>query len=111
MSKVPGREVAAPVLKPGGTVSGPITPDEANVGHCIPSVVFDVVNTLLSRGSTVLTQSEVVRLIEASGIRRHDIFDNHYLDFEEAYRAKGWSVVYDKPGFNETYEACWRFSR
>ncbi len=92
-------------------MSGPISPDEAKQGHSIPSVVFDVVNTLLSRGARNIKQSEVVRLIEASGIERSVIFENHYLDFEDAYRANGWSVEYDRPGFNETYDACWVFSR
>jgi hypothetical protein len=28
-----------------------------------------------------------------------------------AYRAAGWSVTFDRPGYNETYEAHWIFRR
>ena len=95
----------------GVRVSGPISPKQAQSGAAIPEVVFDVLNALLSKGATVITQKEVVRLLVAKGVSRHKIFEEHYLDFEGAYRKKGWEVYYDKPGYNETYDAYWRFSR
>lgn len=42
---------------------------------------------------------------------RGDVFERGYLDIEETYRKAGWSVVYDKPGYNETYDAFYTFTR
>lgn len=57
-----------------------------------------------------LYQDEIVQKLVARGLKRSDIFENHWLDFEDAYRASGWGVEYDKPGFNETYQARFIFS-
>lgn len=45
----------------------------------------------------------------AAAIDRETIFRRGYLNVEEAYREQGWSVVYDKPGYNETYDASFEF--
>jgi len=39
------------------------------------------------------------------------LFDNHYLDVEDIFRGVGWIVVYDKPGYNETYSATFEFRK
>lgn len=31
--------------------------------------------------------------------------DHGWLDLEDIYRDEGWTVEYDSPGYNETYEA------
>ena len=80
-------------------------------GESATGASSDVVNALLSKGQTTIKQTEVVRLIEASGVKRTTIFEDHYLDFEDAYRSRGWTVEYDKPGYNESGEPVWRFSR
>ena len=41
--------------------------------------------------------------------RKAEIFREHWLDVEEVYREAGWSVEYDKPGYNENYGAFWIF--
>lgn len=41
---------------------------------------------------------------------RQEVFDNHWLDVEEVYRANGWDVEYDKPAYNESYEATFTFT-
>lgn len=41
---------------------------------------------------------------------REQLFERGWLDVEEAYRRKGWTVEYDKPGFNESYRASFTFS-
>lgn len=43
------------------------------------------------------------------GTKRDMLFDNHWLDIEPMYRREGWIVEYDKPGFNEHYEATFTF--
>lgn len=100
------------------SVHKPITPQEARArwGAEVPHEVLKVVNHMLSAGGgsgkpVVLKQSDVVaRIIMAMGVLRHEVFDRHWLDFEEAYRAAGWRVEYVKPGFNESGDAFWTFT-
>ncbi len=40
-----------------------------------------------------------------------EIYERHLLDVEPSYRAEGWEVEYDKPGYNETYEATFTFRK
>lgn len=42
---------------------------------------------------------------------RQEMYDNHWMDFEDIYRNSGWKVEYDKPGYNESYEATFEFKR
>ncbi len=37
------------------------------------------------------------------------IFDNHWLDVEDAFRDEGWKVEFDKPGYCEDYDAFFVF--
>lgn len=81
----------------------------------LPPEVFEAVNQLLAKnvsqyGYAHIKQDVVVQVLEELGLERADIFKNHWLDFENAYREAGWEVVYDQPGFNETYEAYFKFS-
>lgn len=95
--------------------SKPITPDEvvAVKKVMLPKKVFDAFNALIARNfygnSAVVRQDEVVALLVANGLSRGDIFAKHWLDVEDVYRAAGWIVEYDKPGFNETYEPTFTF--
>jgi hypothetical protein len=98
-------------------MSGPISPKQAKVAHesDIPDVVFDVFNTFLTsysggRTSVVISQKAVVEALIAKGLERDKIFAKRWLDIEPYYRKKGWAVVYDLPGYNETYDPSWEFS-
>jgi hypothetical protein len=44
------------------------------------------------------------------GTKRRDLFDNNWLDLEWTFEQVGWSVWYDKPAYNESYEPTWYFS-
>ncbi|ETX13554.1 hypothetical protein OCH239_09755 [Roseivivax halodurans JCM 10272] len=99
----------------------PITPDEVATGAgAVPDVVLAAFNGLLAErarnGRSRFTQNEVIARIqegvEAAGskISRQEIFAKHYLDVESIYRAAGWQVRYDAPGYNESYEAFFEFS-
>lgn len=83
----------------------------------IPDAVLEAFNELIARGSgghqnySVVRQTEVVELIVSKGIDRKEIFEKGWLDIEEIYRRYGWSVMYDKPGYNETYEPTFTFRR
>jgi len=96
---------------------GPIRPEEVaeKKREIIPKEVFETVNRLIlenlsPRGkyATVL-QDDIVEGLEAAGLDRDDIFDKGWLDIELAYEAVGWKVTYDKPGYNETGRAFFRF--
>ena len=98
-------------------MSGPINPEEIGAAKRaqFPSAVFDAFNAEIaakfSGGSARVLQKDVVARLEAAGMDRREVFDKGYLNVEEAYRAEGWKVEYDKPGFNEFYDAFFIFRR
>ncbi len=81
----------------------------------IPDKVIEAFNEMIaqncSNGSSTFTQKEVVALIVSKGIDEDQLLDNRWLDVEGIYRKADWSVKYDKPGFNETYDATFTFSK
>ncbi len=96
-------------------MSKPITPQEvgaAKVAH-IPAAVFDAFNAEIARhftnGSATVRQEAVERRLIEGGLPRSEIFEAGWLNVEEAYRSAGWKVEYDKPGYNETGEATFKF--
>ena len=92
----------------------PITPEQARTEHYIPDEITQIVNDLLAEragsGTITIKQNEIVERAEALGLNRRTIYDNRWLDFEDRYRSAGWKVDYDKPGFNEDYDAYFEFS-
>jgi hypothetical protein len=38
------------------------------------------------------------------------IYANRWMDVEPVYRKAGWKVDYDRPGYNESYEAHYTFT-
>lgn len=89
----------------------PLSKEEVKRLKTIPDIIIKTVNELLiknyrNNGKAIILQSEIVDIVSAdpNGISRTDIFDNNYLDFEDLYRAMGWKVEYDEPGYCESYE-------
>lgn len=87
----------------------------------IPSPVIECVNELIAKHwngmSSTFKQTDLVDMIinamyvsDEYNWAKAQIFEQKYLDFEDIYRDKGWTVVYDKPGYNETYEPTFKFS-
>ena len=97
----------------------PITPQEASQQRQtqIPDFVIDAFNKLIAKnyrnGRSEVIQNEVMLEILATDadLTRQTVFDNGWLDVEEAYRAAGWRVEYDKPAYNESYDAFFVFSK
>ena len=104
----------------------PISPNEVAeiVQNSIPGSVFDAFNECIAldwngRSATVKQEEVIAKIIskfppDSEGnpsISRRLIFDKKWLNVEEAYRALGWSVKYDKPGYNESYEAFFVFTK
>lgn len=98
----------------------PITPNEVlNVRQeSIPDAVIEAFNELITenwssqfRGAVVLQDDAVKRIVKKLKIKREAVFDNGYLDVEPIFENAGWVVEFDKPGYNESYEANFTFSR
>lgn len=95
----------------------PIKPEEVTgiKEKTIPDAVFEIFNELIvqhfGNGYSIIRQKEVVGLLVERGFNREEIFTKGWLDIEPIYRKAGWKVVFDKPGYNEDYEATFKFSR
>jgi hypothetical protein len=99
-------------------VTKPISPDEV-VGkktQLIPDYVFEAFNEMIAKNWN--GSSATIKITEAiagvlshapQGVTKELLFDNNYLDIEHSYQEVGWKVEFDKPGYNETYEAKYRF--
>lgn len=96
-------------------MSGPILPKDVNPGGVIPEEVFDTFNGLIqdrfTNGSAIIPKNLVVCELVGLGYTETQIYHNHFLDVEDAYRAVGWDVTYDKPGRGESYEAFYTFKK
>ena len=104
-------------------MAGPISPGQATQKKLddIPEFVFDAFNEAISadlnmNGCATVMQGEVADSIVQHAskhgviVTRNDVFARKWLDVENHYRQAGWRVVYDKPAYNENYEANFRFS-
>ncbi len=95
----------------------PIRPSEiaSEKATTAPDAVLRAFNALITEnysnsGAKILQKDVVGRLI-AAGLDRAEIFRRGWLDVEDIYREAGWKVKYDKPGYNETYDAYFVFSK
>lgn len=99
------------------TVTKPVSPDQIEdvKEKNFPDQVIESFNELLiknfSGGSATIKQEDVVNLMITKGLNKEEIFENNWLDIERIYRSQGWIVEYDKPGFNESYEAFFKFKK
>lgn len=106
-------------------MSGPIKPKEVQGKKTskIPEPVFEAFNELIVQEwnghSSNFTLREVADLAvkklkdtgEYEEMSRQYLYDHGWLDVEPAYRKAGWKVDFDKPGYNETYDANFTFSK
>lgn len=100
-------------------VTRPIKPTEVASAKkkLVPDYVIEAFNELIAENfvdeESTFGQDRVVARIMSMNreLTRREIFDRGYLDVESLYRNAGWSVVYDKPGYNETYDATFTFKR
>lgn len=96
----------------------PITPAEAERGTSKPDFVIKAFNDMIAanmrNGQARFTQYEVMDKICANAgfsMSTSDIINSGWLDVEPLFREAGWSVVYDKPGYCESYKAYFIFKR
>lgn len=93
----------------------PIKPSEI-VGKHIPDAVIEVFNELISENyigghATVMQDDVVSRVAEKMNVTRSHIFQKGWLNIEKLFTKAGWKVTYDKPAYNETYDANFKFSK
>jgi hypothetical protein len=95
----------------------PISPDEimSNLDKIIPSAIIQSVNELLKDGyrggDVTIKQKDIVKMaVNLDNSLVGNIDKKKCLDFESIYEKAGWNVRYDKPGYNETYDAFFVFS-
>lgn len=97
-------------------MTGPISPKEAADPKRIPAFIYEAVNSFLTASGARFTQNELLEALRlprswnGSEVTRDMVFKYGWLDFEAAYEEKGWKVEFDRPGYNETYEAQWLFT-
>lgn len=96
----------------------PISPEDIPYQKAIdlPDEVLECWNSMIARcyssGSSRITLKEASAELQALFGKTHqEIRKLGYLDIEPIYRAEGWKVEYDQPGFNESYEAYFVFSK
>ena len=95
----------------------PITPQEViDSPKRIPEEIIKVFNDLIIKNwrgrSSVIKQSEIVnKIVRYTKYSKDEIFANGFLEVEEIFSKAGWEVVYDKPGWNESYEANFEFKK
>jgi hypothetical protein len=93
---------------------GPIRPEE--IEQTLPEEVFTAFNELIrenlrGRVATVYQSDAEIRVADKLSLTKKEVMDKGYLDVEDAYRKAGWKVEYDKPAYNESYEAFFRFTK
>jgi hypothetical protein len=81
----------------------------------LPPKLIEVWNTVIAKNysnkRSQFTQEEILlAVMKTLDVDRKTVFSNKWLDVEEVYRAEGWIVVYDQPGYNENYEATFTFT-
>ena len=80
----------------------------------IPSEIFSVINDILVEkwngwGEKIcIKQDEILDRLNSA--KRGDVFKYHWLDIEPFYRSSGWTVGYNKPAYNESYDAYFIFT-
>ncbi len=104
---------------------GPIKPSEVVKKKTaqIPEIVFEVANELIAENwtgsSATFTVDELAERVVARGTPPADtpvnyraaLFAKRAFDIEDSYREAGWTVKFDRPGYNESYSANWTFTK
>lgn len=95
----------------------PIKPSEVikKKKEAFPDEAIEAFNELIAENfqgnKATVRQKDVAALIaKKMNISVDDVFKNHYLDVEDIFKKGGWKVEYDKPGWDEDYEAYFVFT-
>ena len=89
----------------------PIRPEDvSDIKHVeLPVHVIPTWNKLIAKayrnGQATILQKDAINALGGAGP------DCEWINIEDIYRKAGWHVEYDKPGYNETYEASFVFRK
>lgn len=96
----------------------PIKPDEvaATKQAILPPEVITCWNNMIAQkfsgGEARIELKDIIASItKAMNTNSKRVLDEDWLEVEDIYRAAGWKVVYDRPGYDETYEPFFVFSK
>ena len=89
-----------------------------NLENIIPQSIILAVNELLTEkyrgtGEVSIKQKDIIERVLSidDTLTKNIIFEKKYMDFEDLYRKSGWSVSYDKPSYDENYDAYFIFNK
>ncbi len=95
-----------------------ITPKEVKEKRLesIPDQVIEAFNELIVKNwtgySSIVSQKDAIALIcSKMDVSRDVVYNQHWLDVEPLFEKAGWKVKYDKPAYNESYEATFEFTK
>ncbi len=99
-------------------MTAPIKPSEVvgKKAETLPKVIIETFNELIAKhwnGNTskfTMAEAELI-ICNKLDCNSKYLYDNHYMDVEDIYRAEGWKVSFDKPGYNESYDSSYEFSK
>jgi len=100
----------------------PISPEDIKITSedLIPDEVIEAFNEMIVEKwddyKSYFKQKEIVKTIQAKlKISNKDveenIFNKNYLDVEQMYRELGWDVKYESPGYRESFDESFTFSK
>lgn len=103
-------------VRTAGAGAIPLSPETAREAQmdAIPPGVISIFNNLIVENFSANTNSAKVLLEDFVGALRENLgndFPSFYLDVENVYRAAGWLVEFDKPGYNESYNASFQLRK
>ena len=99
----------------------PISPKDVVTAkqESLPDEVIEAFNELIGENwkgtySKFKQKEVVIRIkvkLQSTTLTSDQIHDKNWLDVEDVYRKAGWKVEYDGPGFNESYDATFKFRK
>lgn len=100
------------------TMTKPLSPKDvetAKASRMSPKMI-EAANELISESwdgyEATFTLNELIsRARKKLGMPAHEDFPHGALDIEPVFRKAGWYVEFDKPGYNETYNAFFTFRK
>ncbi len=97
----------------------PIRPSECaklKTDKVVPPGVLTAWNGLLvkkfsGRTATISQKDAVAAICVEMNCTSNEVYKQGWLDIETIYEKAGWKVEYDKPGYNESYEPTFKFTK
>lgn len=100
-------------------MASPIDPTTLSDKPKIPNAIIEIVNNLITQNwegfKAIVYQDDIIKAYlkhpEASVKTRDQVFEKHFLDFEDIYRSIGWSVRYESPDRDEDFKSYFKFTK